>query len=556
MRGPKLIALAVPALAVAGISAHVGSVQVQLHVLVQAIGLGCTQLPSVLDAETPSAAGATVASSNATEPSLIESACRAALASDPANPTIMFRLGRSLSLGNKPREAIKYYLDAAERGQAAAMVDLGYMFEQGLGVPKNLATALVWHERAAGLGHAGAMIHLGRLSEDGRDVPQDFAEARRRYEQAAALGNAVAMNSLADLFRSGRGMAPDPAAAASWYLKATQQGHASAMNSLGELNEAGAGVSKNLVIARSWYKKAAELGHADAMGHLGALLESGQGGPQSLEVARDWYAKGAALNSRVAMHHLGAMLESGRGTPTNLPEAVSWYQRAAALDYPPALNDLGRLYLAGTGVAKNPVRAKTFFERAAELGDADAMNNLGLLYLNGSGVLRDIGLARTWLERAIALGHADAQKNLRYLEESAPLDGAQVAARRGSCMETCQTLHKSYVNSVCDRYSATADDGKPERTSCVSLSLTLARQCRDTCREWAATRLTDNRCAACFQSLSACDVSPASADHRDNDKSFAAAAKTCQAASADCTASCRKLMAPTAGMPGAGEKPN
>src|SRR5262249_3261342 len=155
-------------------------------------GLECTLLPSALDAET-------AASSSTIEPSQIENACRAALATDPANPTLMFRLGRALSLGNKPREAIKYYLDAADRSHAGAMVDLGYMFEQGLGVPKNLATALVWHERAAERGHAGAMIHLGQLSENGVDVPQDFAVARRWYEKASALGNAVAMNSLADL---------------------------------------------------------------------------------------------------------------------------------------------------------------------------------------------------------------------------------------------------------------------------------------------------------------------------------------------------------------------
>ena len=103
----------------------------------------------------------------------------------------MFQLGRALSLGNKRLEAIKYYLDAADRGHAGAMNDLGGVFEYGIGVPKNFATALVWYERAAEFGHAGAMTHLGQLSEDGLDVPQDFANARHWYEKAAALGNAA-----------------------------------------------------------------------------------------------------------------------------------------------------------------------------------------------------------------------------------------------------------------------------------------------------------------------------------------------------------------------------
>jgi hypothetical protein len=39
----------------------------------------------------------------------------------------MFLLGRALSLGSKRLEAIKYYLDAADRGHAGAMNDLAGM---------------------------------------------------------------------------------------------------------------------------------------------------------------------------------------------------------------------------------------------------------------------------------------------------------------------------------------------------------------------------------------------------------------------------------------------
>jgi len=308
------------------------------------------------------------------------------------------------------------------------------------------------------------------------------------------------------------------------------------MNSLGELSEDGMGVAQNYQSAKSWYEKAADRGNADAMGNLGALLESGRGGPQSLETAREWYVKGAALNGRVAMHNLAAMLENGRGTSKNLAEAKLWYERAAALEYAPALNDLGRLYLAGAGVPKNYVRAKTSFEQAAKLGDAKAMNNLGMLYLNGTGVQRDVNLAKSWFERAIALNNAEAQENLKHLEEAAPVDGAQVAARRVSCMQTCATLHRSYVNAVCERFSAIGDGDKPERTKCVSRSLTLAQQCRGSCRKWAPTSLADNKCVTCFQLLIACSVSQEPPDNHDIP--YAAHSKGCLAALADCTANC------------------
>jgi TPR repeat protein len=237
MRVSKITALAFLAITVAGFSTRVGSAQTP--------DLECAQLSNVPDDGTLLAAGLKVLASKKIDPLQAESACRSALRADPANPTFMFLLGRALSLGNKRLEAIKYYLDAADRGHAGAMNDLAGMFEYGVGVPKNLATALEWYEKAAKFGHADAMNHMGQLSEDGLEIPQDFVNARHWYEKAAALGNAAAMNNLADLYRYGRGVAPDLPAAANWYLKAAKLGLASAMNSFGELSEAGTGVPQN-----------------------------------------------------------------------------------------------------------------------------------------------------------------------------------------------------------------------------------------------------------------------------------------------------------------------
>jgi TPR repeat protein len=376
MRVSELGALAVLARAAEGASTRVGRAQ--------APDLECTQLANLPEDGAPFAAGLKALDSKKIDASQAETGCRSALRADPANPTLMFRLGRALSLGDKRLEAIKYYLDAADRGHAGAMNDLGGVFEYGLGVPKNLATALVWYERAAELGHAGAMTHMGRLSEHGRDVPQDFANARRWYEKAAAVGHAAAMSNLADLLRYGRGVAPDLPAAASWYLKAAQRGLASAMNSLGELSEGGAGVPQNDQTARSWYKKAADLGDADAMGNLGALLESGRGGPQMLETAESGTSRRCSQRpSRDAQSRLDARERSRDiaepGGSQNLVRA-----RGSAGISARAQRSRASV-LAGAGVPKSHALAKSSFERAAKLGDAKAMNNLGMLYLNGTG---------------------------------------------------------------------------------------------------------------------------------------------------------------------------
>jgi TPR repeat protein len=285
------------------------------------------------------------------------------------------------------------------------------------------------------------------------------------------------------------------------------------------------------------------------MGHLGALFESGLGGLQDLKIAREWYLKGAALNGRVAMYHLGAMIENGRGTSKNLWEAKLWYERAASLEYPPALNDLGRLYLAGAGVPKNYPLAKSLFDRAAALGDANAMNNLGMLYLNARGAQRDIKLARAWLERAAVLNDAEAQETLKRLDQAGLTDATQLAARRSSCVQSCAGLHRSYVDDVCGRYSASENDGKSERTKCVEMSLTLTRQCRETCREWATSLLAENKCIPCFQALLECSIRQEPPNSQGDEAQYAVYSKACLAALADCVPGCSRETGPTSGAP-------
>jgi len=163
-------------------------------------------------------------------------------------------------------------------------------------------------------------------------------------------------------------------------------------------------------------------------------------------------------------------------------------------------------------------------------------------------VQRNINLARGWFEKAITLNNAEARENLKHLEETAPVDGAQVAARRASCIQTCATLHRSYVSSLCERYSATADNGQLERTKCVRTSLTVAQQCRSSCREWAPTSLADNKCVTCFQGLIACSIGQEPPD--SNDIPYAVP-KDCLAALADCTANCRGLTGAESGTPNA-----
>jgi hypothetical protein len=60
--------------------------------------------------------------------------------------------------------------------------NLGRLYEQGSGVPRDSGLARLWYEKAAVLGDPEAMLSLGVLYENGRGVPTDYEQARQFYE--------------------------------------------------------------------------------------------------------------------------------------------------------------------------------------------------------------------------------------------------------------------------------------------------------------------------------------------------------------------------------------
>ena len=82
--------------------------------------------------------------------------------------------------------AFREFRPLAERGNAIAQFNLGFMYYNGEGVPQDYAKALQWYRKAAEQGHAEAQNNLGFMYEDGQGVPQDYAHAHMWYNLAAS----------------------------------------------------------------------------------------------------------------------------------------------------------------------------------------------------------------------------------------------------------------------------------------------------------------------------------------------------------------------------------
>lgn len=144
---------------------------------------------------------------------------------------------------------------ATEDHDPRAMSYLGYMYLNGLGVPRNYQQAMYWYQKAAALGNTGVMNNIGNLYHYGEGIPQNYKEAMLWYKKAALHGDTYGMNGIGSLYENGQGVTRDYQQAMKWYQKAAAQGNAYAMDNIGFFYEDGKGVAQNYQQAMQWYQK-------------------------------------------------------------------------------------------------------------------------------------------------------------------------------------------------------------------------------------------------------------------------------------------------------------
>jgi TPR repeat protein len=97
------------------------------------------------------------------------------------------------------KEAMAEWLPLAEGGDATAQNSVGALYDHGLGVDENDATAAYWYQLAADQKLPLAMRNLANMYAGGHGVPYDKDLAASLYEKAASLGDPVAIKRMAVL---------------------------------------------------------------------------------------------------------------------------------------------------------------------------------------------------------------------------------------------------------------------------------------------------------------------------------------------------------------------
>ncbi len=91
--------------------------------------------------------------------------------------------------------ALQEWRPLAENGYADAQYKLGFMYEEGRGVPLDGIESAKWYRKAARQGHAAAQRSLGLKYEYGQGVPQDKVLAHMWFSLSAANGDKFAAKS-------------------------------------------------------------------------------------------------------------------------------------------------------------------------------------------------------------------------------------------------------------------------------------------------------------------------------------------------------------------------
>ena len=239
-----------------------------------------------------------------------------------------------------------------EKGSVRAHVCLGWLYQQGEGVPQDLAQAEQLFRVASAGGDAEADDYLGHLYRN-RGA---YAKARESFALGAARGNLACTEEVQATLdheykeRLGtlrRLLDSEPIRAFEGFQKLSEQGIASAMGFLAWCYRWGIGTPMDLTQAQVWYERALATGSAwvggDAAYRLGGLHLTQKRYAQAHAVL----AQGAALHNARCLYLLGTLYGRGRGVVRDRDQAYALYEQAARGGYLPAVTGMSYQMIAG-----------------------------------------------------------------------------------------------------------------------------------------------------------------------------------------------------------------
>lgn len=149
-----------------------------------------------------------------------------------------------------PKEAVQYFLKAAEKEHVHAQYQLALAYHTGEGTKKNEDECVKWLEKAAAKSHKEATELLNEILEKQR-TKREKTEFKNHLRQAEK-GDAYAQAKVAELYLNGVGVKEDVEKGIEWYEKASETDEGYAARQLAKIYSEGKYVPADSEKAAYW----------------------------------------------------------------------------------------------------------------------------------------------------------------------------------------------------------------------------------------------------------------------------------------------------------------
>ncbi|PKC09447.1 HCP-like protein [Rhizophagus irregularis] len=219
--------------------------------------------------------------------------------------------------------AFKYFEKSAKQEHSEAQNYLGYYYENGIGIQKDLKKAFYWYQKSAENGNKFAQYNLISYYLNGWKIEEKLAKQeieQKNDKMQYKLGYFYEIQN--DLKKSFY-----------WYQKSAENNNKFAQYNLGLYYQNGWGIEKTDEIeAFKWYEKSAKQDNSDAQNYLGFLYNNGINIQKDLEKSFYWYQKSAENGNMIAQYNLSNFYRYGLEIEKNEIKAKEWYKKLAGPD--------------------------------------------------------------------------------------------------------------------------------------------------------------------------------------------------------------------------------
>lgn len=293
----------------------------------------------------------------------------------------------------------EHFARSAEKGNPEGLYWIGRLYEEGKAkdYENSLQTsnlALRYYEKAAKLEHSDAMTDLGFMYENGVGVPKNIELATQYYKKAILKHNPKAYNNLGCMYLKGeikeKYVNDNEVEAFNNLTKSKELGYVEGIANLAICYYRGKGTEKSFTEAKKLFKEAASKDSITGKYHM-AFFQLKEAQISSDErIYHDAANKLRLVIASDPMHddanyYLGYLHENGLGVTKDLKSAYHHYEvavEASAHQNTKAMYKLAGLCFTGAGdTFENKEKAFRLYNEAAALGDQDALNALGYVYL-------------------------------------------------------------------------------------------------------------------------------------------------------------------------------